>query len=93
MHNKMGNMNMDEKTKNEFLKTHIPSRVRAVLARTNLLDKYLSPKSNSNVPLSSKSDPTRKKCDEEAVQQGRIAAIRWLIEFVTEPKHQKKYGE
>lgn len=66
------------KEQNEWLGQHIPHRIRASLAMSQVLERMLE---------AQMSDPEKRRlktqfCLEMAAWEGRHAAIRWLIEFV-----------
>lgn len=66
-------MTPDNETK--WLVEHIPHRVHASLARLPL---------QNDIIRDLGKDPRRfmERCDYDAIMQGRLAGIRWLIEFI-----------
>lgn len=74
---------MDAPEQRKWLETHIPHRVRAAIARLNHLE-------NSVLRVRALIDPVPKTAEEEvywrcatdSIWEGRLAATRWLIEFV-----------
>ena len=65
----------------EWLDKHIPHRVRAGLANSNLLKDHLG-----SVPqfatTTSRKHEIAWRCISDSFWEGRLAAIRWLIEFL-----------
>lgn len=74
----------DEK---EWLEKHIPHRVRACLATHPLRSRYL-PAVGLKDPVRASGEATSveakiiRRCELAAIGEGRLAAVRWLIEFV-----------
>jgi hypothetical protein len=74
---------MDTSEQKKWLETHIPHRVRAAIARLNRLE-------NSVLRVRAFIDPVPKtaeekvywRCATDSIWEGRLAATRWLIEFV-----------
>lgn len=63
---------------NEWLVKHIPHRIRAVAAGIQMQPPWYVP-----IPkFEEKSDPAALHCVWAAIHEGRLAAIRWLIEFL-----------
>lgn len=65
---------------NQWLDKHIPHRVRAGLANSDLLKGHLG-----SVPQFARPSREHKiawRCITDSLWEGRLAAIRWLIEFV-----------
>ena len=60
----------------KWLGQHIPHRVKAVMARLSLQENLIRSVGESHRAKITSS------CDDSAIAQGRLAAIRWLIEFV-----------
>jgi len=76
---------MDNAAQNAWLTTHIPHRIRAVIARLPLQEELLK-------SISAK-DPQKikERCEGNSIWEGRLVAVRWLIEFigVTQDKNGK----
>lgn len=68
---------MTPKDKTDWLETHIPYRVRAALARIPLQVELL--KLPQFLPAKSRIET---RCEGDAIWEGRLAATRWLIEFI-----------
>ena len=88
---------MNTKDQSKWREDHIPYRVRAALARTPLQENLLKSEfqsANAEAENRSERDPQkspecqpphakiRERCEGDAIWEGRLAAIRWLIEFV-----------
>ena len=72
----------------KWLQRDIPHRVRACLAFTKRLDDLIGlPK----WPANTRAEQIARRCATDAIWEGRLCAMRWLIEFVglTEDKHHK----
>lgn len=75
---------MDQHEQDEWLTDHIPHRVRAAIARMDMEDSLL------HVNTLALIDPTPRtalekcywRCSTDSIWEGRLAATRWLIEFV-----------
>lgn len=67
---------MDTAAQKEWLVTHLPHRVRAAMARLPFQDELLKSISAAEAP------EIRVRCDGNAIWEGRLAAVRWLIEFI-----------
>jgi hypothetical protein len=75
---------MDHAAQDEWLVTHIPHRIRAAIARLPLQEELLA------ALLVADSHAVRARCDGNAIWEGRLVAVRWLIEFVgVKDKHGK----
>jgi hypothetical protein len=77
-------LSMDAKEQNDWLQLHIPHRVRAALARLELLSEYLGAPTPGDPDLTqlTRDANIRRRCEMNSVNEGRFAAIRWLIEFI-----------
>jgi hypothetical protein len=73
---------MDPHEQNEWITRHIPHRVRAAIARLNLHESLLHVKAFIDPDLQTDEDKIYWRCSTDSIWQGRLAAIRWLIEFV-----------
>ena len=59
---------------------HLPNRIRILWANLPSLDRRLGTSPEPDPP-----DPMqiiRRRCDTDAIWEGRLAALRWLIEFI-----------
>lgn len=73
---------MDRDEQSKWITVHIPHRVRAAIARLNLKESLLGV-----APFIDPERPTVEaeiywRCATDSIWEGRLAAIRWLIEFV-----------
>jgi hypothetical protein len=71
--------------KQEWLRDHIPHRVRACLAITCMLTDYLDIDCGRLVPAVKDEDSNYqiiRRCETDCIWEGRLVALRWLIEFV-----------
>jgi len=68
---------MNTKDQSDWLQKHIPHRVRAALARVPLQEDLLN-----HQQYQSKKKEIEKRCEGDAIWEGRLAATRWLIEFI-----------
>lgn len=86
----------DTKQQRDWLERHIPHGVRAALARLEpLLSEYLGTPTPGDPDLKrlTKDANIRRRCEMNSVNEGRFAAIRWLIEFVSmAPKRNDDVG-
>jgi hypothetical protein len=75
---------MDSTEQTVWLQLHIPHRVRAALARLELLSEYLTTPTPGGPDLTklSRDQNIRRRSEMNSVNEGRLAAIRWLIEFI-----------
>lgn len=76
---------MDDNDKQQWLRDHIPHRVRACLAITPLLTDYLGTDRAQPGPTDRDNDLIYKiiqRCETDCIWEGRLIALRWLIEFV-----------
>lgn len=73
---------MDPKTQEEWLTTHIPHRVRAAIARLPLEDSVLRVDTRINLTPRTDAERIYWRCATDSIFQGRLAATRWLIEFI-----------
>jgi alpha-beta hydrolase superfamily lysophospholipase len=72
----------------EWIEKHIPHRIRAGLAITKALEKQIGtlPQRSAN----SREEKIVRRCETDSIWEGRIIAMRWLIELVG--LTQDKYG-
>ncbi len=68
--------------KNKWLTKDIPHRVRAALARLDLLNQILGTSAPADPVLQTDDQVVRRRCETDAIWEGRLAATRWLIDFV-----------
>lgn len=68
---------MNTKDQSDWLQNHIPYRVRAALARIPLQENLLK-----DPQYCSSRQRIEKRCEGDAIWEGRLAATRWLIEFI-----------
>lgn len=71
-------------------RNHVPHRIRALWANLASLDQRQ--KSSPESISSTRVQRIRRRCETDAIWEGRIAALRWLIEFIEikpAPKHEK----
>jgi hypothetical protein len=73
-------MDLDEQ--NEWMTKHIPHRVRAAIARLNLEGSFLQVNASIDPELRTEVDKIYWRCATDSIWEGRLAATRWLIEFV-----------
>jgi hypothetical protein len=73
-------MAMAQQDITDWLERHIPHRVRAGLANSDLLKGYLG--SVPQFAISSREHGIAWRCLTDSVWEGRLTSIRWLIEFV-----------
>lgn len=76
---------MNAAAQHEWLVTHLPHRIRAAISRLPLEGELLTALS------ATEPQKIRERCEGNAIWEGRMAAVRWLIEFigVKEDKHGK----
>ena len=63
-----------------WLEKHIPHRIRSVLAITKRLESRIG--ALPQWPVQSPSEKIARHCETDAIWEGRIIAMRWLVEFV-----------
>jgi hypothetical protein len=73
---------MDQHEQNEWVTKHIPHRVRAAVARLNMEDSILGMNALIDPALRTDEDRIYWRCSTDSIWEGRLAATRWLIEFV-----------
>ena len=73
---------MDRQEQNEWITKHIPHRVRAAIARINMENSLLRAKAFIDPALRTDEDKIYWRCSTDSIWEGRLAATRWLIEFV-----------
>ena len=61
---------------------HIPHRVRAAIARLNMEPSILRVRAFVNPELPTADHRVYWRCSTDSIWEGRLAATRWLIEFV-----------
>ncbi len=66
----------------EWRRSHIPHRVRAAIARLDMTKSVLAVVAVIDPMIETKDDKINWRCATDAIWEGRIAATRWLIEFV-----------
>jgi hypothetical protein len=65
----------------KWLEEDIPHRVRASVARTPLLEELLGRRIPDR-PLETRDETIARRCETDSIWEGRLAATRWLIDFV-----------
>jgi len=65
---------------NDWLEKNIPHRIRACLAITTRLGDRLG--GLPEWPIKTDNERIARRCETDAIWEGRIAAMRWLIELV-----------
>jgi hypothetical protein len=94
---------MNSGEQSEWIARHIPHRVRAAIARLPMKDSLLDGEAFINPECRTDRDKVYWRCATDSIWEGRLAATRWLIEFVgikrndddgkaTEYKKSKKKG-
>jgi len=73
-------MDPDEQT--QWLTTHIPHRVRAATARLDMTRSLLGVRALIDPECRTVTDKVYWRCSTDSIWEGRLAATRWLIEFV-----------
>jgi hypothetical protein len=73
---------MDAREQAQWIEIHIPHRVRAAIARLNLENSLLRVSALIDPQLRTEQDKTYWRCSTDSIWEGRLAATRWLIEFV-----------
>src|SRR5580700_1034291 len=73
---------MDALEQKEWLETHIPHRVRAAIARLPMEDSILRVTATIDPQQPSELEKIYWRCATDSIWEGRLAATRWLIEFV-----------
>ena len=73
---------MDASEQAQWTEIHIPHRVRAAIARLNLENSLLRVSALIEPRLRTERDKTYWRCSTDSIWEGRLAATRWLIEFV-----------
>jgi hypothetical protein len=73
---------MDQHEQSEWMTKHIPHRVRAATARINMENSLLGVKAFIDPALRTDEDKIYWRCSTDSIWEGRLAATRWLIEFV-----------
>ncbi len=73
---------MDQNEQREWIDRHIPHRVRAAAARLNLEESLLRVRALVDPVRRTDEDEIYWRCATDSIWEGRLAAIRWLIEFV-----------
>ena len=73
---------MDPHEQSEWIATHIPHRVRAAIARINMEDSLLHVWALIDPATRTDKERIYWRCSTDSIWEGRLAATRWLIEFV-----------
>lgn len=73
---------MDPHEQSEWMTKHIPHRVRAAIARVRMENSLLRVNAFIDPVLRSDEDKIYWRCSTDSIWEGRLAATRWLIEFV-----------
>jgi hypothetical protein len=88
---------MNQAEQNDWLTKHIPHRVRAAIARLDVQNTLLNLQALIDPDLQTIDERIWWRCSTDSIWEGRLAAVRWLIEFVGiqqdrngQPKRRKK---
>jgi hypothetical protein len=73
---------MDPLEQAQWLATHIPHRVRAAIARLPMENSILRGTATIDPHCRTEQDHIYWRCATDSIWEGRLAATRWLIEFV-----------
>ena len=73
---------MDAPEQAQWLANHIPHRVRAAIARLPMENSILRATATIDPPCRTEQDCIYWRCATDSIWEGRLAATRWLIEFV-----------
>jgi len=73
-------MNYSEQS--EWVARHIPHRVRAAVARLPMQNSLLQVEASIDPECRTERDEIYWRCATDSIWEGRMAATRWLIEFV-----------
>ena len=73
---------MDHNEQSEWMTRHIPHRVRAAIARLPMKQSLLRVTATIDPVISTDDDKIYWRCSTDSIWEGRLAATRWLIEFV-----------
>ena len=73
---------MDPPEQAQWLATHIPHRVRAAIARLPMENSILRVTATIDPHCRTQQDHIYGRCATDSIWEGRLAATRWLIEFV-----------
>jgi hypothetical protein len=73
---------MDANEQPEWLCRHIPHRLRAAIARLPLENSLLHVKASIDPERRTDQDEVYWRCATDSIWEGRLAATRWLIEFI-----------
>lgn len=78
----MPNRILPPEEQSEWLVCHIPHRVRAAIAHSDLSGSILDVKTSIHPPQETLQQKINWHCAADSIWEGRLAATRWLIEFV-----------
>lgn len=73
---------MDAHEQREWICRHIPHRVRAAIARLPMESSLLRVQASIDPPRLTDQDEIYWRCATNSIWAGRLAATRWLIEFI-----------
>ena len=73
---------MDAPEQTKWLAEHIPHRVRAAIARLPMENSILRVTATIDLQCRTEQDRIYWRCAADSIWEGRLAATRWLIEFV-----------
>ena len=73
---------MDPPEQGQWLTTHIPHRVRAAIARLPMENSILRGTATIDPHCRTEQDHIYWRCATDSIWEARLAATRWLIEFV-----------
>jgi hypothetical protein len=71
---------MDQEDRDAWLSTHIPHRIRAAIAQSDVRGTLLNEQPSFSKPETV--DDITWRCHGDSIWEGRLASVRWLIEFV-----------
>ena len=73
---------MDQHEQDKWITMHIPHRVRAAIARIDMENSLLRVNTLIDPALPTNEAKIYWRCATDSIWEGRLAATRWLIEFV-----------
>jgi len=73
---------VDATEQQDWLREHIPHRLRAAIARLDYLSELLGTQTPGDSTPANDDFAIRRRCEFNAINEGRLISIRWLIEFV-----------
>ena len=79
---------MNASEQSEWIARHIPHRVRAAVARLPMQNSLLQVEAAIGPVCRTEQDETYWRCATDSIWEGRLAATRWLIEFIGIKRHE-----